>query len=161
MRRIRQSLLAVTVLSLVACSKSPSSSLPTDPVNQVITTANFDPSLHVDLKASTKTASGLYYRDVVVGDGPVATPGQTVAAAYVGWLVNGVQFDASAEGAPYSFVLGAHGVIAGWDEGVAGMHVGGKRQLIVPGSLGYGPTGSGPIPPNAVMVFTVELVGVK
>lgn len=165
MFRIRSSVLAVTILSLGACSKAPSSSassLPTDPANQVIATATFDPALHVDLTRSTKTASGLYYRDVVVGDGPVAAPGQTVSAGYVGWLVNGKQFDASPEGAPYSFVLGAHRVIAGWDEGVAGMHVGGKRQLIIPSGLGYGPVGSAPvIPSNAVLVFTVELVSAR
>ncbi len=168
MRHIRRSALAVTVLSLSACSKPapsstpPAAAAPGGPVNPLIEAATFDPALQVDLKASTKTASGLYYRDVVTGNGPVAAPGQTVAAGYVGWLANGKQFDASSVGAPYRFVLGAHAVIAGWDEGVAGMHVGGKRQLIIPSGLGYGPAGSPPvIPPNAILVFTVELVGVQ
>jgi FKBP-type peptidyl-prolyl cis-trans isomerase len=158
--RFRPLAAATAVLALAACSK-PSSTVPTDPANQAIETATFDPSLHVDLKGSTKTASGLYYRDVIVGDGPVAAPGQTVSAGYVGWLVDGSQFDASREGSPYTFVLGTHAVIAGWDEGLTGMHVGGKRQLIIPATLGYGANGSGPIPPNAVLVFTVELVSVK
>ncbi len=157
---IRSFAVAATVLSLAACAK-PASTSPTDPANQVIATATFDSSMHVDLKASTQTPSGLYYRDLVVGTGPVATPGQMVAAGYIGWLTNGQKFDASPAGQPYGFPLGGHRVIPGWDEGVAGMHVGGKRQLIIPASLGYGPQGSGPIPPNAVLIFNVELIGVQ
>jgi FKBP-type peptidyl-prolyl cis-trans isomerase FkpA len=160
-RRIRFSAIAGTILAVAACAK-PQSISPTDPANQVIATATFDPSLHVDLKASTQTASGLYYRDVTVGTGPVATAGQRVAANYDGWTVDGKEFDSSASHGPYPFVLGAHAVIAGWDEGVAGMHVGGKRQLIIPASLGYGPNGNPPaIPPNAVLVFSVELVSAQ
>ncbi|HEY3934004.1 MAG TPA: FKBP-type peptidyl-prolyl cis-trans isomerase [Gemmatimonadales bacterium] len=151
---------AAIVLSLAACSKGASTS-PADPANQVITTATFDSSLRVDLKASTVTPSGLYYRDIVVGTGPVAVAGDSVFAGYVGALTDGKQFDASPANQPYGFPLGGHRVIAGWDEGVAGMHVGGKRQLIIPASLGYGPSGSGPIPPNAVLIFTVELARVQ
>lgn len=158
--RIRSFALVTVVLSLAACSK-PASTLPTDPANQVIATATFDTSLHVDLKASTQTPSGLYYRDVVVGTGPVAAPLDTVAAGYSGALTDGKQFDASPPGQPYVFILGTHSVVAGWDEGIAGMHVGGKRQLIIPASLGYGPGGRAPIPPNGLMVFTVELVAKK
>ena len=158
--RIRSIVIGATVLSLAGCSK-PASTLPTDPANQVIATATFDSSLHVDLKASTQTPSGLYYRDLVVGTGPAAVPGQMVAAGYIGWLTNATKFDASPAGQPYQFPLGGHRVIAGWDEGVAGMHVGGKRQLIIPATLGYGPQGSGPIPPNAVLIFNVELVAAQ
>jgi FKBP-type peptidyl-prolyl cis-trans isomerase FkpA len=158
--RIRSFAVTAAVLSLAACSK-PASTSPTDPANQVIATATFDPSLNVDLKTSTKTASGLYYKDLVVGTGAVATPGQGVAAGYVGWLTDGKQFDASPAGQPYRFVLGTHAVVAGWDEGIAGMHVGGKRQLIVPASLGYGPSGRDPIPPNGLMIFTVELMAAQ
>ena len=158
MRRFVPSLVAAALVPLVACSKPPAGA----PADVAIETTTFDSALHVDLKASTRTPSGLYYRDVVVGDGPVAVTGQTVAAGYVGWLANGKQFDASPEGQPYPFVLGAHSVIAGWDEGVAGMHVGGKRQLIIPPTLGYGAVGRPPvIPGNAVLVFSVELVSVK
>jgi FKBP-type peptidyl-prolyl cis-trans isomerase FkpA len=158
---IRSFRVVAAVLSLAACAK-PASTVPTDPGNQVIATANFAPSLNVDLKTSTMTPSGLYYKDLVVGTGPVAVPGQVVAAGYVGALTDGKQFDASPAGQPYQFPLGGHRVIAGWDEGVAGMHVGGKRQLIIPGSLGYGANGMAPaIPPNAVLIFTVELVSAQ
>jgi FKBP-type peptidyl-prolyl cis-trans isomerase len=158
--RIRSFAAAATVLSLAACAK-PASTSPTDPKNLVIETATFDTSLRVDLKASTKTATGLYYRDLAVGTGPVAAPMDTVAAGYSGWLTDGTRFDASPPGQPYVFILGTHSVVAGWDEGIAGMHVGGKRQLIVPASLGYGPGGRAPIPPGGLMIFNVELVGKK
>ncbi len=124
----------------------------------------FDPSLNVNLKASTRLPDGLYYRDITVGSGDEAKAGELVAVEYVGWLTNGKQFDATqAGGAPYTFQLGAGRVIKGWDEGVAGMKVGGRRQLIIPAELGYGATGTGGglIPPNATLVFVVDLVGVK
>jgi hypothetical protein len=162
-RRLRPALLAVTVLSLVACSKPaspsapPAASAPGGPANPVLEAVTYAPSLQVDLNASTKSASGLYYRDMVVGTGPVAAAGQQVSVNYVGSFINGTQFEAN----PFSFQLGARLVIPGWDEGVIGMRVGGKRQLIIPPDLAYGPNGSGKIPPNTVLVFTVELVGVK
>jgi FKBP-type peptidyl-prolyl cis-trans isomerase FkpA len=123
-----------------------------------IESARFAPALGVNLAVSTKTPSGLYYRDLTPGTGPVVAPGQQVSAIYTGWLTDGTQFDSNAGSTPYSFRVGAHQVIAGWDEGVVGMHVGGKRQLIIPPALGYGAGGSGPIPPNATLVFTVEVV---
>jgi FKBP-type peptidyl-prolyl cis-trans isomerase len=84
-----------------------------------------------------------------------------VSVQYTGWLSDGTPFDTSRGGAPFVFVLGAGQVIAGFDEGVRGMEIGGKRRLIVPPALGYGSTGAGPIPPNATLIFDVELVAVR
>ncbi len=109
------------------------------------------------------TASGLKYWDIKVGDGPVAKSGMKVKVHYTGWLTNGKKFDSSVDrGQPFEFDLGRGMVIKGWDEGVAGMKVGGKRQLQIPPELGYGSRGAGGvIPPNATLIFDVELLGVK
>lgn len=110
-----------------------------------------------------KTASGLEYVDLVVGNGPEARPGQTVTVHYTGWLADGKKFDSSLDrGQPFTFALGQGEVIKGWDEGVAGMKVGGKRRLTIPPQLGYGARGAGGvIPPNATLVFEVELLSVR
>ncbi len=122
----------------------------------------FAPALNVDLDASTRTESGLYIRDLVVGTGEEATAGRRVAMLYTGWLTNGTEFDGNMPNGPtLPFTLGAQEVIPGWDEGITGMRVGGRRQLIIPPDLAYGPVGSGPIPGNATLVFEVELVGVQ
>lgn len=110
------------------------------------------------------TRSGLQYKDITRGHGPSPRMGQTVIVNYTGWLLNGQKFDSSLDRhEPFTFVLGVHQVIPGWDEGVATMHVGGKRILLVPPQLGYGATGTpgGPIPPNATLKFEVELLGIK
>ena len=113
------------------------------------------------------TPSGLQYEDTVVGEGAEATPGQDVTVHYTGWLYNegvqGAKFDSSRDRRdPFVFGLGAGMVIKGWDEGVQGMHVGGKRSLLIPPDLGYGAYGAGGvIPPNATLVFEVELLGVE
>jgi FKBP-type peptidyl-prolyl cis-trans isomerase len=111
----------------------------------------------------TKTADGLQYWDIKVGTGQVATAGQTVKVHYTGWLTNGKKFDSSVDrGEPFTFNLGGGQVIKGWDEGVAGMKVGGKRQLRIPPQLGYGDRGAGGvIPANATLIFDVELLGVR
>jgi FKBP-type peptidyl-prolyl cis-trans isomerase len=110
-----------------------------------------------------KTASGLEYWDIKQGTGATAKPGDTVKVHYTGWLENGKKFDSSVDrGEPFEFPLGAHRVIKGWDEGVAGMKVGGKRRLKIPPDLGYGARGAGrDIPPNSTLIFDVELLGVK
>jgi FKBP-type peptidyl-prolyl cis-trans isomerase len=111
----------------------------------------------------TKTASGLQYWDLKKGTGPVAKAGATVKVHYTGWLTDGKKFDSSLDrNEPFEFKLGAGMVIPGWDEGVAGMKVGGKRQLRIPPDLGYGARGAGgAIPPNSTLVFDVELLGVS
>jgi FKBP-type peptidyl-prolyl cis-trans isomerase len=108
------------------------------------------------------TSSGLQYIDLQVGTGATAQAGQTVTVHYSGWLESGNKFDSSIDrGQPFSFPLGAGRVIKGWDEGVLGMKVGGKRKLIIPSTLGYGARGAGgAIPPHATLIFEVELLGV-
>ena len=110
------------------------------------------------------TPSGLQYEDTIVGAGAEAKPGQHVHVHYTGWLYNneqqGAKFDSSRDrNDPFAFSLGAGMVIKGWDEGVAGMKIGGKRTLIIPPQLGYGARGAGGvIPPNATLKFDVELL---
>jgi peptidylprolyl isomerase len=115
----------------------------------------------------TTTPSGLQYEDTVVGKGAAPETGQICVMHYTGWIYDGgkkgAKFDSSLDrGQPFEFPLGTGRVIKGWDEGVAGMKVGGKRTLIIPAELGYGARGAGGvIPPNATLIFDVELLGVK
>jgi FKBP-type peptidyl-prolyl cis-trans isomerase FkpA len=113
--------------------------------------------------APTKTASGLEYWDIKVGTGAVAESGLHVKVDYTGWLTNGKKFDSSVDrNEPFTFHLGGGEVIRGWDEGVAGMKVGGQRKLTIPPELGYGSRGAGRvIPPNATLIFDVELIEVS
>jgi FKBP-type peptidyl-prolyl cis-trans isomerase len=107
------------------------------------------------------TASGLVYEELAVGSGDEAAHGQQVSVHYTGWLTDGTKFDSSKDrNDPFSFGLGQGQVIKGWDEGVTGMKVGGKRKLTIPPHLGYGARGAGGvIPPDAILVFEVELLG--
>jgi FKBP-type peptidyl-prolyl cis-trans isomerase FkpA len=139
--------LSTAALLLVGLSLSGCSSDPTFP-------PVFDPSLGIDLASMTKTASGLYYQDLVLGTGATAVAGDHVNVRYTGWLSSGEQFDSG----DYHFVLGNREAIDGFDEGVTGMNVGGKRKLVLPPELGYGKNGQGPIPGNATLVFEVELL---
>jgi peptidylprolyl isomerase len=117
----------------------------------------------VDEADYVTTDSGLKYYDFQVGDGPSPQQGQQVSVQYTGWLADGTKFDSSVDrGQPFTFVIGMGQVIPGWDEGVASMKVGGKRQLVIPPELAYGEQGSGGIiPPNATLIFEVELLDVK
>lgn len=146
-------LIAAGIVYLVAMTNSgkPSSTASTSPA----TVAEFD--------NVTPSASGLKYIDVVEGTGKTATAGQEVTVAYRGTLTNGTEFDSSSKpgGRPYTFRLGTGSVIQGWHEGIAGMKVGGKRKLLIPPALGYAGTGKGQIPPNATLLFDVELVDAK
>jgi peptidylprolyl isomerase len=119
-----------------------------------------DPAPDID---TVTTASGMSYQDLTAGSGAEAQAGSSVAVHYTGWLNDGTKFDSSLDrGQPFTFTLGRGSVIQGWDEGIAGMQVGGKRKLFIPPELAYGAEGyAGVIPPNATLVFEVELVEVK
>jgi len=112
--------------------------------------------------ADVTTPSGLKYEDLNVGTGAEAKTGQTVSVHYTGWLTDGKKFDSSVDRKqPFEFPLGMGRVIKGWDEGVQGMKIGGKRKLTIPPGLGYGARGAGgAIPPNATLIFDVELLGI-
>src|SRR5262245_54565715 len=109
------------------------------------------------------TASGLQYQDIVIGTGAEAKAGNTVSVHYTGWLTDGTQFDSSRNrGQPIEFQIGTPYIIQGWNEGITGMKVGGKRKLTIPPSIAYGADGRPPvIPPNATLKFDIELMGVK
>ncbi|GLI39709.1 FKBP-type peptidyl-prolyl cis-trans isomerase [Geobacter hydrogenophilus] len=145
--------LFVTGVAIAACSdKDAKSSGETKPA--AVSTAP---------AGAVTTPSGLSYVDLVVGNGPQPTSGKPVKVHYTGWLENGTKFDSSVDrGEPFVFTIGAGEVIPGWDEGVMTMKVGGKRRLIVPSKLGYGTAGAGGvIPPNATLIFEVELLDVS
>ena len=115
------------------------------------------------MSSGIKTASGLLIEELIVGSGEEATAGRKVSVHYTGWLTDGKKFDSSKDrGEAFDFPLGRGQVIRGWDEGVAGMKVGGKRKLTIPPNLAYGTRGAGGvIPPNATLVFEVELLALK
>ena len=156
-RSVLGALFSLSTLSIGACgSDSTTAPAPT------IETTTFATSLGVNLAASTKTPYGMYYRDIVVGNGAAAVDGKTVALHYSGSLVDGTNFETNGTNdTPISFILGTGHVIPGWDLGIKGMLVGGQRQLIIPPSLAYGSSANGKIPANSILVFTVSLVSVK
>lgn len=127
------------------------------------TEVTYAPQLDVDLDQMTHSPTGLYYEDLMQGTGPAATAGNQVVVHYTGWLPNGEKFDSSVDaGQPFDFQIGAGQVIPGWEEGVAGMQVGGRRRLVLPPALAYGESGAGGvIPGNATLVFEVELLEIR
>jgi FKBP-type peptidyl-prolyl cis-trans isomerase len=148
------------VVLLAACAPKEPEVISNTPAS--IAEATFADSLDIDLGRFEQNASGLYWHDLAVGEGAVVQAGQVVTVNYDGRFPDGSRFDASAPGDPIRFPIGVGRVITGWDQGVVGMKVGGKRHLIIPPALGYGPGGSPPvIPPNATLVFTVEVVGAQ
>ena len=148
MRRTLIAIITVTVSCLLSCASG----------NQEI-----NPSGEESTMKEVTTSSGLKYTDMAVGEGASPAKGVTVTVHYTGYLTDGKKFDSSVDRKePFQFVLGMGNVIKGWDEGVATMKVGGKRKLIIPPQLGYGARGAGNvIPPNAELVFDVELLGFK
>jgi len=125
--------------------------------------AGFSADLGVDTTKMTKGPAGYWYTDLAPGQGAVAETGRTVRVHYTGWLPDGKKFDSSRDrGEPFAFTLGAGQVIAGWDEGVKGMKVGGRRELVIPPDQAYGAQGSPPkIGPNETLVFVVDLLAVR
>jgi FKBP-type peptidyl-prolyl cis-trans isomerase len=140
-------LTATFVFSQTATRKAPNTAAPTKVTGE-----------------GTKAPSGLVYWDIRIGNGETAKEGSHVRVHYTGWLTNGKKFDSSVDaGKPFDFTLGNGEVIKGWEEGVTGMRVGGKRQLRIPPELGYGKDGTpdGTIPANATLIFDVQLLGVQ
>lgn len=122
----------------------------------------FAPSLGVDVAAMERLRDGVLVRDLVVGSGPSVRRGSRVGVHFAGFLPDGTQFDAAAPpNPPVEFVLGAGGVIRGWQTGIVGMRVGGQRQLVVPASEAYGTQSVGRVPPNATLVFVIKLVSAR
>ncbi len=168
---LRAPIITIATVLLAACGAKPDKAVTADsttagPVTvppapvagtDVIPTTTFAPKLAVDVATLTKMSSGVYYKDLVLGTGTELVVGKAASVNYVGTLPDGTQFDAG----QYTFTPGAHRVIPGWEEGTPGMKVGGKRLLVIPPELGYGAMGQGAIPPNAVLVFTVELLSVE
>jgi FKBP-type peptidyl-prolyl cis-trans isomerase len=143
---------AVTVLAQTAAHKPATAARPSTAAPSKVT------------GDGVKTASGLQYWDIRVGTGVEAKTGSHVKVHYTGWLTTGKKFDSSVDAhTPFDFTIGQGDVIKGWDEGVTGMKIGGKRQLRIPPELGYGASGTpgGPIPPDATLIFDIQLLGVK
>lgn len=154
-RILRRTAVVAVLVSLlpIACSSDGPTATTT------VETTTFAAALGVNLAASTRTASGLYYRDLVTGTGAAAALGNQLTVHYTGWLANGTQFDANLAGAtPFAFTLGVGDVIPGWDQGLAGMRPGGRRQLIIPPGLAYGGQARDKIPANSILVFNVDLL---
>ena len=145
----------------------PGAGVPTEHTANLVVdprTVQYAPELGVDFANMAATPDGLYCVDQVVGDGDIATPRVPVSVHYTGWLPDGSSFDSSRErDQPFPFVVGTNSVITGWDVGVLGMREGGRRLLVIPPEMAYGPVGAGDgiIPPNSVLVFEVELLEVN
>jgi FKBP-type peptidyl-prolyl cis-trans isomerase FkpA len=157
-RLARRAFASVALLVSAAACGGDSTTAPNEPSDP--STETFAASLGVNISQMTRKSADLYIQDLVVGAGTEATNGRIVRVTYTGWLKNGTQFETNVGGDTYAFKLGDHGVIAGWEQGIAGMRVGGKRLLVIGSNLAYGPRASGKIPANATLVFVVELVSI-
>jgi peptidylprolyl isomerase len=149
------------LVAAVACgggsAPPPSTTSQPAPIQGDVERTTFAPSLGVDLGAMTKRASGLFVQDLEMGTGAVAVRGKSVVVRYAGWLPNGKRFDSG----EVTVTLGTNKVIRAWEEGLLGMRVGGRRRLVTPPNLAYGPRGAGDdIPPNAVLVFEMQVLSV-
>jgi peptidylprolyl isomerase len=161
--RIRSlGLVAFAVVAIASCKENASTTSSSSAGTAAVTTPPAASAPATDATGEIVTKSGLRYRDDVVGQGAEATNGRQVSVLYRGTLVNGTEFDANQDrDHPLQFTLGSGRVIEGWEEGIKGMKVGGKRHLVIPSSIGYGSQGNGPVPPNATMIFDVELLDVR
>lgn len=171
---MRRMIVGIVALGLVACggdteeggdaepAEAPATEETAEPTPAPIATS-YAAELGIDLESMEQAESGLRYEVQEEGTGEVARLDDTVVVHYTGWLPDGTKFDSSRDrDEPFSFLLGAGRVIPGWDEGVAGMKVGGKRKLVIPPDLGYGARGAGNvIPPDATLVFDIELLEVR
>jgi peptidylprolyl isomerase len=163
MRRLIIIPILALALGISACNDSKTGPTGPTPIEE----EKFAPELKVDLSQMTRTASGLYYQDLVEGQGTrTVAVGDLVSVSYSGWLVNGKRFDTSEGKDPIEALIGSTGekrVIEGWDEGLRGMKVGGTRKLVIPSHLAYGAQGTprGEIPPHATLVFDVAVAGIK
>ncbi len=157
---MKSNYLPFTLLTALTMSACTSSDIAVPPLTQQTSTPSTPASLG---NAARTTSTGLIIETLATGTGPVAAAGNTVNVHYTGWLTDGTKFDSSRDrNEPFKFQLGAGQVIPGWDEGVAGMQPGGKRRLTVPAHLAYGAGGAGGvIPPNAVLIFEVELLSIQ
>ena len=152
MRRLFRALLCALPLLAAGCGDA---SGPSDPD---LTKVDFAAGLNVDISTMTRVGDGVYIKDLKVGTDSLVSANKVINVRYQGWLPDGTRFDHNLPPrALYPVVLGQRRVIAGWEQGIPGMRVGGKRLLVIPPSLGYGSRSSGPIPPNSVLVFEVEV----
>lgn len=152
--RVGSGLLVAAAVATTACGSDAVTDTgpPSTPATETYAAA-----LGVNIAAMTKKSDALYIQDFTIGTGAEAVSGRLLGVTYTGWLANGMKFDSNVGGSAFQFTLGSGQVIAGWDQGLVGMKVGGKRKIVIGSSLGYGSRGSGPIGPNATLVFDVEL----
>ena len=165
MKRMMSGLAVLAIIALAGCQQGKSAdSTPAQSAPPTTQQPTKPPAPPASTAKEVITSSGLKYQDLVMGNGPMAEEGTPVVVNYTGWLTDGTKFDSSYDPGrqPLPFTVGAGMVIRGWDEGVKGMRVGGKRKLTIPPDLAYGERGYPPvIPPNSTLVFEVEFLGVK